>query len=489
MKRIHIVEPYHSKAMQKMTQPLIDALPAIYEVTTGETPDLTADLNYHIPWHTLTGLDKGDSKHAMLYTHCNPGAEADLAYACERADLIICMSFTGRNELVNRGVDPAKLWVIYASAGDMPMRKRNVGVVGYEQPNGRKRSHLLIDLAWNKDIVQKINFVICGGGWDDTVAKMKNAGASVDYFPALPDEDLPNLYNALDMLLVTGHVEGGPLTVLEALGAGIPVLSSPVGYAADLLDRDCIYNDDNELVSKLIAFAEPFEQRHLVSKMYTWANYATEHALVFGRLLGESVELDPRAGMARYAQLLDIIRDNQIDFICEIGTWNGANAVRMIQEAHKSGARAVYRGYDLFETMTPEDFRGEFSKWGWPKEIVYKRLDATGAEILLRVGDTNNCRDDPYETRGLYFIDGGHSEKTILNDWLMVEESITANNAVVVLDDYYHANKPRGMGCNSLVDGLDRTLYNVEHLPAQTVADNGLVIGMVKVTRANIPVQ
>ncbi len=105
------------------------------------------------------------------------------------------------------------------------MRKRNIGVVGYEQPNGRKRSHLLIDLAWNAKVSQSINFVVCGGGWDDTVSKMRNAGASVDYLPELPDEDLPNLYNALDMLLVTGHVEGGPLTVLEALGAGIPVLA------------------------------------------------------------------------------------------------------------------------------------------------------------------------------------------------------------------------------------------------------------------------
>jgi hypothetical protein len=115
MKRLHIVEPYHSKAMQAMAQPLIDALPAIYEVTTGGTPDPSADLNYHIPWHTLTGLEKGNGKHAMLYTHCNPGAQADLTDACERADLIICMSFAGRLELIGLGVDRAKLWVIYPS--------------------------------------------------------------------------------------------------------------------------------------------------------------------------------------------------------------------------------------------------------------------------------------------------------------------------------------------------------------------------------------
>lgn len=487
MKRLHIVEPYHSAAMHRMSKPLIDALPAIYEVTTGEAPDLTADLNYHIPWHTLAGLDKGVGKHAMLYTHCNPGAEPDLIDACERADLIICMSFTGRRELLDLGVDRTKIWVIYASGGAIPMRKRNVGVIGFEQPNGRKRSHILIDLAWQLNC-PAIHFVIVGGGWDDTVAKMRNAGASVDYFPDLPDDQIPAVYNALDLLLVTGYIEGGPLTVLEALSAGVPVLAPKVGYAADLFGEGCHYSDVPDLVKTLQEFAKPSLDRASLSHLYTWQEYANEHALVFGRLLSESVELDPRNGAARYAQLLDIIRDNNIEFICEIGTWNGANAVRMIQEAQKHSDDVDYAGYDLFESMTPELFKREFSKWPPPESVVYQRIKATGVENCgINAGDTNNA-DDTWNEPGLYFIDGGHSEKTILNDWNMVRKA-AESGAIVVFDDYYHDGKPKGMGCNTLIDILDSSVvWNVEHLPVRTQGENGLVIGMVKVTRADIPV-
>lgn len=483
MKRLHIVEPYHSAAMHRMSQPLIDALPAIYEVTRGDAPDPDADLNYHIPWHTMAGTEKGTGKHAMLYTHCNPGAESELFEACDKADLIICMSFTGRRELLDLGVDRSKLWVIYASGGGVPMRRRNVGVIGFEQPNGRKRSHILLDLAWQLKC-PAINFVIVGGGWDDTVAKMRNAGANVDYFPDLPDDQLPAVYSALDLLLVTGYIEGGPLTVLEALSAGVPVLAPRIGYAADLLDKECFYSDAPDLIQKLRDFAKPYLDRSALSRMWTWQDYANEHALVFGRLLGESVELDPRNGAARYAQLLDIIRDNNIEFIVEIGTWNGANAVRMIQEASKYGT-VEYHGYDLFEGMTREKFRTEFSKWPPSKVLVEKRLSATDAAFSLYIGDTNRITD-VYSQPGMYFIDGGHSEKTIAGDWLFAENAVVVDGAIAVFDDYYHANKPTGMGCNKVVDNLDPVLYKVEHLPARTQGENGLIIGMVKVTRANL---
>jgi len=152
MKRIHVVSPYESAAMIRMSSPLVEHLKNAFEVTSGKEPDLTADLNYHIPWHTLAGLDMDMSAHAMLYTHCNPGDEGALMDACARAKLVVCMSYTGRNELVARGVDPVKLWVIYAATDTFAARRRNIGIVGYEQPNGRKRSHILLDLAWTMDL-------------------------------------------------------------------------------------------------------------------------------------------------------------------------------------------------------------------------------------------------------------------------------------------------------------------------------------------------
>ncbi|MEI8311844.1 MAG: glycosyltransferase family 4 protein [Verrucomicrobiota bacterium] len=53
----------------------------------------------------------------------------------------------------------------------------------------------------------------------------------------LPRDELNRLYAALDCVLISSRWEGGPYSVLEALFAGRPVISSRVGMAADLLDN------------------------------------------------------------------------------------------------------------------------------------------------------------------------------------------------------------------------------------------------------------
>lgn len=487
MRKLHIVTPYESIAMHKMTDPLSN-LSGIFEITTGTQPNLEADLNYHVPWHTLAGLDKGNSKHAMLYTHCNPGAESALMDACERADLIICMSFSGRKDLVSMGVDPAKLWVIYAGA-DGQMVRKNIGVIGFEQPNARKRLHLLLDLVWklDKNTLSAINFVLVGGGMEQIGEEMKSAGASVVIEPPLSKEDLESLYPALDLLLVTGYTEGGPLPILEAFASGVDVLSPDFGYGADFLPDRSIYKSDEDLINKLTARYKSMVDNVLLAKALSWQQYVNEHVMAFVNILGGSEEWEN--GSRRYDQLLDIIRNEEIQTICEIGTWNGARAVQMIQAAaHFNPIENVeYYGFDLFEAQTGEQLRREFSKPGWPQEIVARRISATGCKISLIGGDTHKTLLPNIKAgMDLYFIDGGHSEATIRHDWKVVAKAMT-KNSTVVFDDYYGEGKPEGVGCNVIIDNLDRRDYEVTILPVVTDA-NGLHIQMAEVRLARIPV-
>jgi glycosyltransferase involved in cell wall biosynthesis len=48
--------------------------------------------------------------------------------------------------------------------------------------------------------------------------------------------DMPELYQSLDLLLLTSHFEGTPLTVLEAMAMGVPVVASQVDGAAEVLE-------------------------------------------------------------------------------------------------------------------------------------------------------------------------------------------------------------------------------------------------------------
>ena len=490
MAKLHIVNPYNSIAMLRMTAPLMqsDALPKLYSVTTGPMVDPEADINYHVPWHTMVNAERGTSKHVILYTHCNPPDVAALLDACERADNVICMSFKGRSELVEIGVDPAKLWVIYAGCDTFAFRRRNIGIIASDQPNGRKRLHLLVDLVWqmDKSDLSALNFVLAGNGLEPYAKQMQAAGANVELFTELSDEGLQSMYSQLDALLVTGYAEGGPLTFMEAYACGVPVYSPEIGYAADFSDAEHTYTDIKDLADKLHKLAAPAMQNSRLASALGWSQYVYEHALVFGRLMGQSVELQD--GADRYVQLLDIVRESKARRIVEIGTWNGARAVQMIQEAAKTHPMrdVEYIGFDLFEQQTGEMHRKEFSKTAWPADLVRRRIRATKCMKAIIPGPTSKTLKMMAVRGDLYFIDGGHSIETIASDWAEIEKYMT-DESIAVFDDYYHGDHPAGIGCNITIDNLSPVLWEVTHLPVITKTA-GLQIGMVKVRKRNADV-
>ncbi|NRA95245.1 MAG: glycosyltransferase family 4 protein [Planctomycetes bacterium] len=56
-------------------------------------------------------------------------------------------------------------------------------------------------------------------------------------------DDLPDLYAAADLVLLTSSMEGTPLCLLEAMAAGAPVAAPDVGGVADLLGDDGVLLD------------------------------------------------------------------------------------------------------------------------------------------------------------------------------------------------------------------------------------------------------
>ena len=487
--RVNIVNPYQSAAMLRMSHPLKE-LGKLYEVTESTDVDIDADLNIHMPFHTLAlDRDYGKGKHIAVYTHCNPGAETELYLACQRADIVTAMSFQGRKELLNLGVDPKKIWVIYAGSDQFTFRKRSVLVVGYPQPNGRKRESLLLDLAWQYDL-DKYEFVLLGMQWEQIASQLASLGVSVKYSNADNHEMIRQFYQVADIFLATGYVEGGPLPLLEAMASGTKVLSPRFGYAADLLNDEDLYSTTDELMEKMDALSEKQIYYHQLARAWRWTDYAAEYALIIGRLLNQSVDLYPERAASRYAQLLDIIDRERPKRLCEIGTWNGNRAIQMIQAASKyhQTKRLHYQGFDLFDSQTGEQFIRELSKYGQPVEVVRRRLEATGVEIKLTEGETFDTLGK-MEPADFIFVDGGHSEETIQNDGIYALYCVEYDKATAVFDDYYHEGKPEGMGCNKFIDALNPDKYEVTHLPVRTRAEDGRLIGMVQVKRASISIQ
>lgn len=72
----------------------------------------------------------------------------------------------------------------------------------------------------------------------------------------LPRARLNELYQLLDVCLISSRWEGGPHSLLEALFAGRTVLSTPVGIARDVLPPECLFRTAEEAVAALEAQAK-----------------------------------------------------------------------------------------------------------------------------------------------------------------------------------------------------------------------------------------
>ncbi len=83
--------------------------------------------------------------------------------------------------------------------------------------------------------------------------------------------EIPALYRALDLYLITSREEGGPEGVLESMASGIPLVTTKVGLAPDVVeDRGNGMLADVEDVSGLVkAASELIEDRTLREKLIT----------------------------------------------------------------------------------------------------------------------------------------------------------------------------------------------------------------------------
>lgn len=179
----------------------------------------------------------------------------------------------------------------------------------------------------------------------------------------------------------------------------------------------------------------------------------------------------------RYEQLLTIIDLVKPKTIIEIGTYDGHNAIRMIDQARKHKADITYIGYDLFEDMNESIDKEEFNvKPHVDAAVVAERLKnaCPGTVITLIKGNTRETLKNPIRA-DLVFVDGGHSRETIANDYAAVK-----NSSVVVLDDFYLPDNSGAIpdtskfGANFLV----WELANAFVLPMEDAVAGGGVVAM-----------
>lgn len=82
-----------------------------------------------------------------------------------------------------------------------------------------------------------LTVLIVGPGWKALVKSLRAAGVRCIWVPFVTAQDeLAKMYHALDFYWVTARVEGGPVTLLEAMSSEVCCLTTPVGLAREIVD-------------------------------------------------------------------------------------------------------------------------------------------------------------------------------------------------------------------------------------------------------------
>lgn len=102
----------------------------------------------------------------------------------------------------------------------------------------------------------KVGIMIPGWRRDYLIKNLE--GYPVFTSEKLPPDQMNRMYNLLreagGVYLVTSRHEGGPQAILEAAATETPILSTPVGIAADVLHPDCIIEGGpQDFVNKLFS--------------------------------------------------------------------------------------------------------------------------------------------------------------------------------------------------------------------------------------------
>lgn len=114
-----------------------------------------------------------------------------------------------------------------------------VGTFGFvDSLSGRKRIDILLEslkIVKSKDV--PIELVVQGPNWDHLIPFFTQAEIPVKNLGFASAKNAWKAYGEIDIYVCSSDVEGGPLTVIEALASHLPVVSTRVGVVPELLSN------------------------------------------------------------------------------------------------------------------------------------------------------------------------------------------------------------------------------------------------------------
>ena len=109
----------------------------------------------------------------------------------------------------------------------------------------------------------------------------------------ISQEEMPNFYNSIDLYVCASKTEGTPLTLVEAMAMGIPIISTDVGIVSEVLGekgkkyileertKDCLKNKIKEMIKNKQDFEEISKENLIQVKNNDWGNICLKYKEFF----------------------------------------------------------------------------------------------------------------------------------------------------------------------------------------------------------------
>jgi hypothetical protein len=257
---VQVVGPDDGWILERLARTLVAKLPYAEFVANAPAPGPKTSLVYYINY-ALFGRPSGRVD-VVFYTH--PDVSHHSVEQARRADACVCMARQYAEWLRTQGVPTAH----HIPMGFDSYRYRPrliLGVVG-QLVHPRKGRAIV-------DVVRKLPFV-----------------ELVTTEGGMPLEDMRGVYDRLDYVLIPALLEGGPLCLLEGLGAGKPVICPKgVGFIPEFGSSEYILLYPAGDVDALIQIlTECYHRKAGVARLVrdrSWDGWAEQHHHFFIQLL------------------------------------------------------------------------------------------------------------------------------------------------------------------------------------------------------------
>jgi glycosyltransferase involved in cell wall biosynthesis len=168
-------------------------------------------------------------------------ADVIFCYTAVERDLLRDLGVTSPARVVNNGVDTERFSPVGESADRIDAVDGPAVLFAGRLVEGKRPRDALAAFERVREEIPDATLFFCGDGPLQSEIRTDSERAGIDdsvmFLGRVPYEEMPSIYRAADLFVLTSRTEGFPRPVMEALACGVPVVSTHLEQTAAVVER------------------------------------------------------------------------------------------------------------------------------------------------------------------------------------------------------------------------------------------------------------